>query len=529
MDRKDGARKSFTPRGSLEIISPGSSPISRAQRPQSHQTTHRHHHHHLSAHQRATTAPAHHSQLLLNHPVLDLGRMDETHVPPQLMFEPFSTTPATTISFQEWAPYVNDTTLKQLSIFNRVVEDLTLPSTMRTSTAMLQRALAAQTKLRRLCVVDTSATEPQDDDLDIMREASSSYWRITEFNPTGPLVPSLRQLILTGNASWVDDDALAIFGAVFPGLAHLDVAGCHRVSDVGVAEIVRRCDRLQALGLNGCAQVTDYAFQLLCQAAGPRLTHVGASGTKISDGGVKRLLEAAPKLARLELRGCIFDPEVMRRMIERDVIYGARPTRGLPALRFLDLAFCPQLHGLAVAWIAAGCAQLSAVSVRACPSLHNKGLSGFQGCRSLATLDLARNPHFDDAGIGSLKGCASAPSLRRLDLGGCTGVSDAALQALAGTFPCVRDLSLHSMDHLKGPGLLEFLVAAPLNLNLGGTILPDGRPAFAAATLTRLDLGGCKSLLPEALVDAFRACEVLRDVNLSGVECVDDDVLGAIE
>ena len=168
------------------------------------------------------------------------------------------------------------------------------------------------------------------------------------------------------------------------------------------------------------------------------------------------------------------------------------------------------------------------MSVRACPKLDNRGLAGFQGCRTLTQLDLALNPHFTDAGVASLRGCASGSTLHRLDLAGCRRVGDGGLSAVAGTFPNVRQLNLDGLVLLHGPGLEEFVLAPPTNPHLQHMMLPDGRPAFSGASLRKLSLAGCASLKRAPLLESVLACEVLRELNLSGVVCVDDGVLADI-
>ena len=473
---------------------------------------------------RPTTAPVEQTQLV--HPFLDLGSMTETSVPPQLLFEPFSTTPAKVLNFQEWAPFFNDEALHMIVTYNHVVEELTLPSTMRVSSMALQRSLSQLRHLQKLEIVNTAKTEVEESGGSSYH--CSEFWNLSKFDPSGPQI-SIRELVLEGNSEWVDDSALVTIAALFPQLRSLDVSNCHKITNNGLTELVKGCLRLEELSVNNCFDVSDYPILVLCQVGRSRLQKVCVSGTQVSDSSIERLVSEAKSLHTLELRGCRFDPEILKHLIEQEVIYGSRPSGGLPNLQRLDLAFCPQVHGLAMSWVAAGCSKLSWVSVRGCPELHNKGLSGIQGCQSLVFLDLARNSHLTDSGIRSLGGSPSASTLATLDVGGCDQLSDAALSSIAGSFPRVTDASFQNLPKLQGQGLLDFCITPASKRHLSGMELPDGRVASAAIFLRRLCLAGCLSLQQEPLIDAISACEQLRDVDISGIPCVDDIVLKRIE
>ena len=180
---------------------------------------------------------------------------------------------------------------------------------MRTSTAVLQAALAAQPQLKRLRIVSTADVEvvaPGTDNAYRPR----AHWQFADFDVTGPSLASIETLALGGNGAWVNDEVLARIAALCPNLVCLDASACTLVTDAGVTAVIKSCSQLEALNLNGCENVTDYSLMMFCQRAGPGVARVCASGTQVSGPGLQRLLQQAPRLRVLELRGCTFDPEV---------------------------------------------------------------------------------------------------------------------------------------------------------------------------------------------------------------------------
>ncbi|CAG0915471.1 unnamed protein product [Notodromas monacha] len=100
---------------------------------------------------------------------------------------------------------------------------------------------------------------------------------------TLPLLTSLgltRLMILKlRRASSVDDDVLVAIAQHFTVLKSLDITECTRVTDTGVAAVVRNCLQLESLeaGENDQLRGTDWLDRLL--QARPRFQHLAVPGT----------------------------------------------------------------------------------------------------------------------------------------------------------------------------------------------------------------------------------------------------------
>lgn len=98
----------------------------------------------------------------------------------------------------------------------------------------------------------------------------------------------------------VTDSEIGLLAAKFGAHLHdLDMAGCRRVTDVGLAMLASRCLNMRMLNLSGCNNITDQGLRELSKHCNELQTLYIASCRKVTCQGLACLAEGCPKLQDL--------------------------------------------------------------------------------------------------------------------------------------------------------------------------------------------------------------------------------------
>merc|ERR1712086_120391 len=99
----------------------------------------------------------------------------------------------------------------------------------------------------------------------------------------------------------VTNSHLRKLGSLCKNLDHLNLGGCYRITDEGVASLAATCDKLIHLALGGCYRITDDGVASLA-ATCDKLIHLNLGGCyRITDEGVASLAATCDKLIHLDL------------------------------------------------------------------------------------------------------------------------------------------------------------------------------------------------------------------------------------
>lgn len=104
--------------------------------------------------------------------------------------------------------------------------------------------------------------------------------------------------------SGVRDSLLDVIGQNCPYLRVLNIANGRNVTDEGIAKVASGCPRLEFLDLSWCGKVTDWAISKIAMNM-PNLRDVGLSETRVTDVGISELTRCCNKLEALHLARCI--------------------------------------------------------------------------------------------------------------------------------------------------------------------------------------------------------------------------------
>ncbi|KXS19001.1 RNI-like protein [Gonapodya prolifera JEL478] len=270
--------------------------------------------------------------------------------------------------------------------------------------------------------------------------------------------------------------ALALFLTPPNRLDHLSLRGCGLISDAGVVSLAASLvPRLRSLDISGCRRVTDHGLAAVVRgaAAGGRLKEMRCSRlARLTRTAIKtaceRLAATCPELSRMEFS--VPPPPAT----QRDPTYYLLPAVALSGVREVGLRECGAAvtDGVATVLAEACGARLKGLELRGAHMITTAGVDTMLGlCGNLTRLDLRGCRRVDDLAVLSLALSDCAPMLEELDLGG-TLVTDGALAAVEVgvgprpnvdpdrvaraqrcAFPRLRRLGLSDLDRVSFEGV----------------------------------------------------------------------------
>jgi hypothetical protein len=357
------------------------------------------------------------------------------------------------------------------------------------------------------------------------------------------LPPGLTSLV-AARCPWIGDAELGAAAAACPRLAALVLdAASPALGRAGLGALAAAGARLTRLSLAGARGVDDAAVAAL--AAAPRLTDLtldrcdAVTGACFGDGwgtwtGQAGAPTTAP-LSSLSLRQCA--------RLGDAGLAGLAASRLAASLTSLVLDECDGLTDAGLAALA-GCASLASLSMRGLAGLGRSGEAD-GGCgltRALASGRLTRLARLDAAGCVRLSPVAAAalaalPALADLDVSGCERVDAAFLRALSPA-PSLATLRLAGCQGVICAGLEALLsisggvTASLTSLDAGGCGgLGDGGVAALASRaprLAHLGLAGCGRVGSPALAALAAGAPALATLNLAGCPGVTAEALALL-
>lgn len=204
---------------------------------------------------------------------------------------------------------------------------------------------------------------------------------------------SLRALVLVS----CPGITTGVFGSLPPSLRYLDLLQCKWVKDRGWDGLARL---LELTHLRTSGHMQGSTLPRICAAA-PSLTHLDVRGLKVRNKDLEALRQCE-SLVDLGLASTGLSKA------------GIGQLRALPKLRRLNLASCIRMTPSAVVDLAKACPQLTHLDLTwiELNDAALEALSRLEGLRHVV-LEMARG-----VTLQGLEALATAPSMRRIDLGG---------------------------------------------------------------------------------------------------------------
>lgn len=283
-------------------------------------------------------------------------------------------------------------------------------------------------------------------------------------------------------------------------LRRLNIAGCRRVGDIGLLELVKKCTRLQNINIRLCDKLTDIsvraAMHYCLELQVLDMEDVGLATYKIfqfdqeGDGRANADKNMARKLRELTLAGCSG---------LNDLVLGHLGHRA-KALESINVSACTGITDQGLSWlledmldhsVSGSC--LEHVDVSYCPQLSVQCIYQLVvRCPKLISLNISGCIHLNDREMIEVIDACSR--LVKLELGFCRELTDRVLTAIA------KHLSLEE-----------------LNLARCVKITDDGMREITcqATVLRKLNLSACKKLTEKTLEGLLEGCRLLQELDVT--------------
>ncbi|KAK1417717.1 hypothetical protein QVD17_26851 [Tagetes erecta] len=354
--------------------------------------------------------------------------------------------------------------------------------------------------------------------------------------------PRLQAVDVSHCYQFGDREAAALSCAV--ELREIKMDKCLRLTDVGLAKIAIRCEKLEKISLKWCLEITDLGIDLLSKKC-LRLKHLCVSYLKIGDESL-RSLSSLTQLEVLVMVACgLVSDEGLR-------ILG----NGCPSLQVLDVSRCEHVTSAGLASITGDCKGLQKFNAgyyflelsttffqnfKDLKHLKTVRLDGarvndyfFQiistNCLSLVEVSLSKCQGVDDAGVMQL--AYGHPGLKLLDLTCCNNLSDMAISAIAHSCTKLLSLKLESCSLLteKSFSFLGSSCVLLEELDLTECCVNDKGLEYLSkcVELQCLRLGICTDISDKGLSYIALNCKNLKELDLYRCTNVGDDGLGYI-
>lgn len=310
------------------------------------------------------------------------------------------------------------------------------------------------------------------DYLDLSRKQMAN--RITDVSllALGERLFGLKVLKLNG-CDYVTDVGLNWLSLGCHALEIIELEGCNKVTDAGLRAIGSNCHSLTFLNISQAKSVSDVGIasiangcpllkQLVCCGlyllADPRCTPVAnksKSHQKMMEKrdadepwkaaiGVAALAKKCQNLEYLDLSSCFRLNQVLQKNL----------AKGLTSLKKLVLVGCQQAESTAFIAIGESCTLLEEINFSDCPEAINALVvqSFCSNCKFLRVIELARCIKIRGNAIKAISMCEM---LEKLDLSGCTGLSDSSMLPICEvtTVPHLKNLYLLDIPSLSDTSL----------------------------------------------------------------------------
>ena len=383
----------------------------------------------------------------------------------------------------------------------------------------------------------------------------------------------LRKLGLT-DCRKVSNEALEQVARSCPNIKTLLLGGCSHVQNKTISQFAKMCASLQSVDLSSCSCVGNDALVTIGRHS-PDLSDISFEGSatlvgeEIEDETIYALCR--PGLTSLRINRC-------RRVTDRAISHVAKHCRQLQSLSLsntalvtdqslsdlgrqcrelvhLELSHCDKISRKGILRIAENCDLQTAV-LRNCRLMNNDCIRGLveccpldllkldlSGCTSItndALIHVARRclflrsltlkdiQHISDAGVMHLTRCTK---LTELNLSACHKVTDSSLALVAQACTCIKRLDVGLCENVTGDSVSLFARSSLRRLNVEYNRITDAAVcniARSAQYLRHLNLSWCSDITDASLVALANGVNSLQRIDLSRCFQITDYAIQAI-
>ncbi|GLT79030.1 hypothetical protein SLA2020_505410 [Shorea laevis] len=354
--------------------------------------------------------------------------------------------------------------------------------------------------------------------------------------------PLLESVDVSYCSGFGDREAAALSHAA--GLRVLKMGKCLNLSDVGLAKIAVRCERLECLSLKWCMEITDLGIGLLCKKC-VDLKSLDISYLKVRNESL-RSIASLKKLEVLAMVGCPLVDDFGLQFLEN----------GCPMLQGMDVSRCECVSSSGLISVIKGHSGLRELNASySCPELCTTFLHCLKGLKhlkliridgsrisetsfsvisthcKLLEIGLSKCVGVNNMGIMQLvSGCVD---LRILNLTCCHSITDAAISAIADSCRNLVCLKLESCDMITDKSLYQLgsfcLLLEEIDLTDCCGVNDKGLEYLSSCSgLQCLKLGLCTNISDRGLFNIGSNCPKIHELDLYRCTGIGDESLAAL-
>lgn len=295
--------------------------------------------------------------------------------------------------------------------------------------------------------------------------------------------------------------AKAFVNLCSPCLRTVKLRTCNKINTEAVQMLLKKVDSVEELALTSCKKLDDSVIAVICHHLGPSLKDLNLRDLyTLSNSSLILLANSFPNLISLNLHGCSrITDEGVNQIVQK-----------CTSLRDLDLSYCTGLqskpHSTSLTNLPVTLQELSLVGVMSDDTqLITEAVKRLTALKSLRLCGI---PAVNDESLNQML-CSIGPFLEKLDLSG-------------GLMSPLTDDGISAIS--RHCNKLSFIGLSMLKQVTGTTLMPLLQDHQRAKMLKTLQLG-CFKLEPDVLFIISTQCSALEDLQLSGVQAVNDEFL----
>ncbi|EGX89027.1 Cyclin-like F-box [Cordyceps militaris CM01] len=263
----------------------------------------------------------------------------------------------------------------------------------------------------------------------------------------------------------IRDNAVLAFAENCPNILEIDLNQCGHVGNGAVTALMAKGTCLREFRLAFCSLVDDYAFLALPPAQ--MFEHLRILDltccTRLTDVGVKKIIDVAPRLRNLVLAKC-------RLITDSSLNYIAKLGKNL---HYLHLGHCANITDEGVKTLVTHCNRIRYIDLGCCVNLTDESVKRLAVLPKLKRIGLVKCNSITDESIYTLAEIATRPRVRRdangLFIGGEYYTSNlerihlsyCSILKLLNSCPRLSHLSLTGVPAFQGDDFSPFCREAP--------------------------------------------------------------------
>ncbi|XP_007436464.1 dynein regulatory complex subunit 6-like, partial [Python bivittatus] len=267
----------------------------------------------------------------------------------------------------------------------------------------------------------------------------------------------------------VTDLSFKVMSKFWPGMKHIYVADCQKITDVAL-KLIRPLDHIVILNLSGCIRISDSGIKSFVDGpSGPRLKElILANCCYISDSALLKVAERCLHLIYLNLFNCqaVNDAGIQSLTMIPSLAYINISRIGITdqaleslgkywKIKEIILSECKMISDAGMKALCVDLKKLDYIDFSYCRHLSNITLKYLSfNCRRLTSLIVAGCPKINDTGIQFI--AAGCSFLHYLDISGCKNITDKALKYLGKGCLQLRILKMLYCTNITRSAVLSY-------------------------------------------------------------------------